>query len=252
MAGMLAGKTILITGAASGIGRATSLICAREGAAVIVVDLNRGGGEETVAQIVREAGKAAFVRADMASGADIDAAVAFAVERHGRLDGAFNNAALPEPFTPMLDADDDMFDRIMTVNVKGVWHCMRAEIRQMKAQGSGAIVNTASVAGLRGANRMPIYSASKHAVVGLTKSAALEFARAGLRINAVCPGVIDTPMLQGVVAGNERAEANYRAQQPIRRFGQPQEIGEAVAWLLSDAASRVTGIAMPVDGGMMS
>lgn len=251
MTGMLAGKTILITGAASGIGRAASLVCAREGAAIVVVDIDRDGGEATVEQVRHEGGSAAFTRADMASPAEIEAAVAFAVKRHGRLDGAFNNAALPEPFTPLLDGTDDTFDRIMAVNVKGVWRCMRAEARQMMAQGAGAIVNTASVAGLRGANRMAIYSASKHAVVGLTKSAALEFARAGLRVNAVCPGVIDTPMLRGVVAGNERAEANYRAQQPNRRFGQPQEIGEAVAWLLSDAASLVTGVAMPVDGGMM-
>jgi NAD(P)-dependent dehydrogenase (short-subunit alcohol dehydrogenase family) len=224
---------------------------AREGARVLVVDIDQAGGEATVGMIVQTGAEAAFQAADVADKAQVDAAVATAVARFGRLDAAFNNAAAPEPLEGLLDADDAMFDRIMSINVRGVWLCMRAQVRQFQAQGEpGAIVNTASAAGLMGTARMAIYGASKHAVIGLTKSAALEFAKAGHRINAVCPGVIETPMFQGIVEGNDRAREGFARSQPNRRFGQPEEIAEAAAWLLSDAASLVNGLAMSVDGGL--
>jgi NAD(P)-dependent dehydrogenase (short-subunit alcohol dehydrogenase family) len=251
MGDTLAGKAIMITGAASGIGRATAAICAREGAKVLVCDVNAAGGEETVQQIRDAGGTADFAHVDVTDAEQVDAAVARAVARYGRLDGGFNNAALPEPLTSLVDGTEETFARIMDVNVRGVWLCMRAQTRQMRAQGGpGSIVNTASAAGLRAVNKMAIYAASKHAVIGLTRSAALEFARTGPRVNAVCPGAIDTPMLESVVSVSERVRQGFLGSQPNRRFGLPSEIGEAVAWLLSDAASFVTAHAMSVDGGM--
>jgi NAD(P)-dependent dehydrogenase (short-subunit alcohol dehydrogenase family) len=251
MSGLLAGKVVMVTGAASGIGRASSAIFAREGARVVVCDVNRDGGEETVERVRAAGGEAAFIATDVSDESQVDAAVAFAVSTFGRLDGGFNNAALPEPLTGFLDATEAMYDNVMRVNVKGVWLCMRAQIRQMQSQGpGGAIVNTASAAGLRAVTKMAIYAASKHAVVGMTRSAALEFARSGLRVNAVCPGAIETPMLDSIVNVSNRVREAFLDSQPNKRFGQPSEIGEAVAWLLSDAASFVTAHTMSVDGGM--
>ena len=251
MAGSLAGKVIVITGAASGIGRATALICAREGAKVVVADRDRAGGEQTVGMVRDGGGQGSFVAVDVSNEDQVNAMVAHAVQTYGRLDGAFNNAAIGEAITGLLDETNAMYDSMMDVNVRGVWLCLRAQIRQMQAQGGGgAIVNTSSAVGIQGTTKMAIYGATKHAVIGLTKAAALEFARTGLRVNAVCPGVIETPMLHGVIGQSERLQQGFMASQPNRRFGQPEEIGEAVAWLLSDAASLVTGIAMSVDGGL--
>ena len=251
MAGSLAGKVIVITGAASGIGRATALICAREGAKVVVADRDRAGGEQTVGMVRDGGGQGSFVAVDVSNEDQVNAMVAHAVQTYGRLDGAFNNAAIGEAITGLLDETNAMYDSMMDVNVRGVWLCLRAQIRQMQAQGGGgAIVSTSSAAGIQGTTKMAIYGATKHAVIGLTKAAALEFARTGLRVNAVCPGVIETPMLHGVIGQSERLQQGFMASQPNRRFGQPEEIGEAVAWLLSDAASLVTGIAMSVDGGL--
>ena len=251
MTGLLAGKCVMVTGAGSGIGRAAARIMAREGARLLLADIDLASAEET-ADLVRGAGgEAVAVVCDVAREAEVDAAVASAVRSYGRLDGAFNNAGFPEKPVGILGSTEGTFDRVLTVNVKGVWFCLRAQIRQMQRQGgTGAIVNTASTAGLRGAVMMPAYSAAKHAVIGMTKSVALELARTGLRVNAVCPGVVDTPMAQGVMEGDERVRRGFLAAQPGGRFGEPREIGEAAAWLLSDAASFVTGIAMPVDGGM--
>ena len=250
MSARLTGKVVMATGAASGIGRAACRIFAREGATVLVTDLDAAGGAETVDLIRQAGGTADFILVDVADRSQVEAAVDHAVACYGRLDGAFNNAAVPEHFTSLLEASEESFDRIMAVNVRGVWHCLRAQARQMRRQGGGgAIVNTASTAGLRGTALMAIYSASKHAVIGLTKSAALEFARTGPRVNAVCPGVVETPMMQSVAA-DDRARRAFLASQPNGRFGTPEEIGEAAAWLLSDAAAFVTGVAMPVDGGM--
>ena len=247
---LLTDRVVMATGAASGIGRAACLIFAREGASVLVTDIDAVGGAETV-DLIRDAGGVGeFIALDVADGAQIEAAVDYAVSVFGRFDGAFNNAAAPERFTSLLDGTEETFDRLIAINVKAVWRCMRAQARQMRLQGGGgSIVNTASTAGLRGAGLMPIYSATKHAVIGLSKSAAMEFAKTGPRVNALCPGVVDTPMMQGV-ASDERARSAFLAAQPNGRFGRPEEIGEAAAWLLSDAASFVTGVAMPVDGGM--
>lgn len=251
MAGLLNGKSALITGAASGIGRATALIFAREGARVIVADMADEGGQQTVRAIRETGGEAHFVRCDVSNARDVDALVAAAVKAHGRLDCAFNNAGIAGTQRKTADYDEDEFDKIVAVDLKGVWLCMRAEIRQFLAQkSSGAIVNTASAAGLVASHSMPAYTAAKHGVVGLTKCAALEYARSGIRINDVCPGVVDTPLVEGMVAGKPKLAARLDEVEPIGRKARPGEIGEAVAWLCSDAASFVTGCSMSVDGGL--
>lgn len=253
MGGSLKGKVIMVTGAGSGIGRAASLILAREGASVLVADLDPAGGAQTVGLVAEAGGAAAFVQTDVSEEAQVEAAVAQAVALYGRLDGAFNNAAVPEHVGGLFGSDNARVERILSVNIKGVLLCLRAQIRQMQTQGGGgSIVNTSSGAGLRGMAAMPIYAASKHAVVGLTKSVALEFAASGIRVNAICPGVVDTPMIDGVIAGSDKLRRGFTASQPNGRMAQPREIAEAAAWLLSDAASFVTGAALPVDGGLVA
>jgi NAD(P)-dependent dehydrogenase (short-subunit alcohol dehydrogenase family) len=245
-----AGKCVLVTGAASGIGRATALAFGRAEAAVVVADVAVDAGEATAAAIVAAGGTAKFVRCDVTHAADVEAAVATAVARYGRLDCAFNNAGIEEEHKRLADSDEAMFDRMMAVNVKGVWLCMKHELRQMKAQGGGAIVNTASVAGLVGAPMHAIYAGTKHAVVGLTRSAAAEYGKSGIRVNAVCPAVIRTPMLERAVERDPRREDALVKIHPIGRIGEVDEVAAAVLWLCSDAASFVTGHALAVDGGM--
>ena len=242
-------KITLVTGAGSGIGRATSLVLAREGATVVVADIDADGGEQTLSAIKDMGGEGMFVHADVSRAADVEAMVDAAVNAYGRLDCAYNNAGIEGYYGGRLhEYPEDTFDRLMDINVKGVWLCLKYEIPQMLKQGSGAIVNTASVAGLVGSRRLSVYSASKHAVIGLTKSAALEYASDGIRVNAVCPGIIDTPMMDRLVEGRDGYAAAIPTRQPIGRKGTPDEIAEAVAWLCSDAASLVTGLAMAVDG----
>ena len=249
----LSSKVIMVTGAASGIGRAAASIFATKGACVLVADRDVAGGEETAAIIERAGGNARFARLDVTDAAQVQDAVDTAVRQFGRLDGAFNNAGLSGQNASFLDLDNTAFSALMDVNVKGVWLCMGAQLRQMRAQGGGgSIVNTASAGGLRGMAKQAVYAASKHAVIGLTKSAALEFARAGPRVNAICPGVVETPMTRSIIGGDERLERAFLGWQPSGRFGLPEEIGLAAAWLLSDEASFVTGIAMSVDGGVMA
>lgn len=252
MSKMLEGKVIMITGAGSGIGRATSLILARAGAKLLIVDLDQASGKETERLVEAAGGEGAFVSADVSNEAEVDAAVAWGVAHYGRLDGAFNNAAVPENIGGLFGSDLAHVERILAVNIKGMLLCLRAQIRQMHKQGAGSIVNTSSGAGLRGVPTMPVYAASKHAVVGLTKSVALEFAASGIRVNAICPGVVDTPMIDVVIGGSDKLRRGFTASQPNGRMAQPCEIGEAAAWLLSDAASFVTGAAMPVDGGLVA
>lgn len=246
------GKVALVTGGSSGIGRATALAFAREGARVVVADLQYEGGEETVRLILDGGGEAVFVHADVADAAEVDAMVRGAVEAFERLDYAFNNAGIEGSTAPTAECTEENWDRVIGVNLKGTWLCMRAEIREMLRRGGGAIVNCSSVAGLVGFPGIPAYTASKHGILGLTRTAALEYAQQGIRVNAVCPGVIRTAMVERFTHQDPQTEAQLVASEPVGRMGTPEEIAAAVLWLCSDAASFVTGHAMAVDGGFVS
>ena len=251
MALLMEGKAGLVTGAAGGIGRATALVFAREGAAVAVNDLEqrRADGDETVRLIEEQGGRARFVAGDVSRATDSQALVVATVEAFGRLDFAHNNAGieLQATITAMEEAD---FDRVLAVNLKGVWLGMKYQLLQMLEQGGGgAIVNTSSLAGLVSAPALGAYVASKHGVAGLTKTAAVEHAEHGIRVNAVCPAAIRTAMLSALPP--ERQE-ELASRQAIRRLGEPGEVAEAVVWLCSDRASFVTGIAMPIDAGSLA
>jgi NAD(P)-dependent dehydrogenase (short-subunit alcohol dehydrogenase family) len=250
MAGLVTGKVALVTGGGSGIGRATSLAFAREGAKVVVADLIVEGGEETVGLIKQAGGDAIFVQTDTSKPAAVEALINKAVAAYGRLDCAHNNAGIEGPGATTVDYPFDMWDRVIAINLTGVWLCMKYEIPQMLKTGDGAIVNTASTAGLVGYPRGSAYVASKHGVVGLTKTAALEYAKSGIRVNAVCPGAIDTPMMGRITDHRPQRAARMAAAEPVGRMGQPREIAEAVVWLCSDSASFVTGHALAADGGM--
>lgn len=243
-------KTILITGAASGIGRGAALAFGRCGANVVVSDIAEDAGRATTAQIEAAGGRAIFVRTDVAVAGDVEALVATAVTAFGRIDCAFNNAGVEEEHLRLADSEESVFDRMMAINVKGVWLCMKYELVQMLAQGGGVIVNTASVAGLVGAPRHAIYAASKHAVVGLTKSAAAEYGKKGIRINSICPGVIRTAMLERALERDPGWEATLTGLHPIGRLGEVDDVVNALLWLCSDASSFVTGHQLAVDGAM--
>jgi NAD(P)-dependent dehydrogenase (short-subunit alcohol dehydrogenase family) len=254
MPGRLDGKVALVTGGGSGIGRATALAFAREGARVVLADIMVEAGEATVRMIQETSGEALFCKADVSKAAEVQALVHTAVDTYGRLDCAHNNAGVEGlrgviP-APTADLTEDMWDYILNINLKGVWLCMKYEIPQMLKQGGGAIVNTASVAGLVGFQAIPAYVASKHGVNGLTKTAALEYAKSGIRVNAVCPGVIHTPMVERFFKANPQASETMSALEPVGRLGKPEEIAAAVVWLCSDAASFVTGLPMAVDGAL--
>lgn len=252
MAGLLEGKVGLITGGSTGIGRATAQIFAREGARVAVADLNAEAADETVHLIKDVGGEAIFIKTDVSQAADTEGMVKRVVATYGRLDCAFNNAGIEGDFQPITDYEEAMWDRVIGINLKGIWLSMKAELPQMLSQGGGAIVNTSSVAGLIGMPSASAYSAAKHGVVGLTKTAALEYAKAGIRVNAVCPGGTDTPMLRRAFGKAPGMEEGVASAEPVGRLSQPKEIGEAVLWLCSDAASFVTGHPMAVDGGFVA
>lgn len=252
MGGTLEGKIALVTGAGSGIGRAAALAFARAGATVVVADVVADGGKETVRLIEQAGGECLFVEGDVSNAADVQTIVQTAVDRYGRLDCAFNNAGIEGAQAPTAECTEDNWDRVIKINLKGAWLCMKYEIPVMLAQGGGAIVNAASVAGLVGFPNIPAYNASKGGVIQLTKTAALEYATAGIRVNAVCPGVIRTPMVDRFVGGSPEAEAQFVAMEPVGRMGRPEEIAAAAVWLCSDAASFVTGHAMVVDGGLVA
>jgi len=252
MAGLVQGKIVLVTGGGSGIGRAASLALAKEGAKVAVSDVVVAGGEETVRLIKAVGSEATFIKADVAKAAEVEALIKKVVETYGRLDCAVNNAGIEGAMASTVDCSEENFDRIIAVNLKGVWLCLKHEIPQMLKQGGGAIVNTASVAGLIGFQGLPAYVASKHGVNGLTKTAALEYAKQGIRVNAVCPGVIQTPMLDRLFTGQPGAGETIAAMEPVGRLGKPEEIAAAVVWLCSDASSFVTGLPMAVDGGLIA
>jgi NAD(P)-dependent dehydrogenase (short-subunit alcohol dehydrogenase family) len=257
MAGRVEGKVALVTGGASGIGRATAFAFAREGAKLIIADMQEDGGHQTVHMITEQGGEAIFIQVDVTSASAVEAMISQTVETYGRLDCAHNNAGIAGSGIAgthrALTADypDERWHQVIAVNLTGVWLCMKYELTQMLHQGGGAIVNTASVAGLVGLPYASAYVASKHGVVGLTKTAALEYAQHGIRVNCVCPGYIATPMTALGMQDPER-RARIMASEPIGRVGTPEEIAEAVVWLCSDAASFVTGHAMTVDGGYVA
>jgi NAD(P)-dependent dehydrogenase (short-subunit alcohol dehydrogenase family) len=245
---MLDGKAVLITGAGSGIGRAAAEVFAKHGARLLLVDVNGDTCKET-AELY---GGRPFV-ADVSNEDDVRAMVRAAVDAYGRLDGAFNNAGVDGSFESIADSTRANWDRVMDVNLMGVWLCLRAEIRQLLSDGGGAIVNTSSTAGLVGMGLgLSAYVAAKHGVVGLTKAAALEYATQGIRVNAICPGTVKTGMYHQVVATGVVTEEQIAAMQPIKRPADPREIAEAAAWLLADHASFVTGQALAVDGGLVT
>src|ERR1043166_5758133 len=238
----LEGKVALVTGGGSGIGRATALAFAREGAQVVIGNRNVERGEETVAQIRKTGGTASFKRTDVSVTAETEALVKHAVEEHGGLDLAFNNAGVEGDVAPLIEQTEENYDAVMDVNVKGVWLSMKYEIPRMLERGGGAIVNCSSIGGLIGFPNMAIYMASKHAVIGLTKVAALEYSAKGIRINAVNPGVIDTGMADRLAEGlSLKKEDDLGPLHPIGRIGRVDEVAEAVLWLCSSKSSFVTG-----------
>jgi NAD(P)-dependent dehydrogenase (short-subunit alcohol dehydrogenase family) len=252
MAGILQGKVVLVTGGGSGIGRATSILLAKQGAKVMIADYVPEGAERTVKMIKEAGGEANCIAADVSVTRQVEMMVDKTVETYGRLDCAFNNAGIEGKMVDTADYPEDVFDRIIAINLKGVWLCMKYEIPQMLKNGGGAIVNTASAAGLVGVAQLSAYNASKHGVVGLTKTAALEFAQKNIRVNCVCPGLINTPMVARMVDSRGMNEQELLAAEPVGRMGRPEEIGEGVVWLLSDAASFVTGHSMSIDGGFVA
>lgn len=250
-------KIALVTGGSSGIGRATALAFSREGAKLVIADMNIEGGEETVNLIKEAGGDAIFVKTDIAKGIEVEAMVNKTVATYGQLDCAFNNAGVPPPpeMTRTADCSEDDWDRVIAINLKGIFLCMKHELRQMLKQVGGTIVNTSSAFGLVGGGNRDMgispYIASKHGVVGQTKATALEYAQENIRVNAICPGWIDTPMIEGNL-GDPDLKEQIIATVPTGRLGKPEEIAEAVMWLCSDAASFVTGHTMSVDGGYIA
>jgi NAD(P)-dependent dehydrogenase (short-subunit alcohol dehydrogenase family) len=244
------GKVALVTGAASGMGLATAHAFAEAGAAVVLADVKEDAVKAAAHTLVAAGHKTLAVCCDVSDDAQVSAMVERTVAAFGRLDAAFNNAGVMARIAPVTESTRDDWDRVIGINLRGVWACMKHELRQMERQGSGAIVNNASVGALTGNPGIAAYIASKHGVVGLTRTAALEVVRRGIRVNAVNPGLIDTPIARDVVAGDERAYAELEKHVPIGRAGHPKEIASAVLWLCSPGASYVVGQALTVDGGM--
>lgn len=242
----------LVTGAGSGIGRASALRFAADGARVVVVDIVVEYGQQTVEQIQSAGGEAIFLRADVSRAADVQHVVEQTAATYGRLDFAHNNAGIAGEVAFTAECSEENWDRTLAIDLKGVWLCMKYEIQLMLRQGKGAIVNTSSVAGLVGQPGAAAYCAAKHGIIGLTRAAALEYARSNIRVNAICPGMVPTALVERLAANEPEMVAAVVASIPMGRSARPEEIAEAVVWLCSDAASYVSGIAMPVDGAAVA
>jgi len=252
MSGQFDGRVALVTGGSSGIGRATSLAFAREGARVVFGDIDVAGAEETMKMIKGAGGEAVFVKADVSKAMDVKAIVDKAIQTYDRLDYAHNNAGIDGEFATIVANTEENFDHVIGVNLKSVWLGMKYEIPEMRKRGGGAIVNTSSVAGLVAYRTMGPYVASKHGVIGLTKTAALEYSNFGIRVNAVCPGAIRTPMIDAFINNDSETEANMSALQPIGRMGRAEEVANLVLWLCSDSSSFITGASIAIDGGIVA
>jgi NAD(P)-dependent dehydrogenase (short-subunit alcohol dehydrogenase family) len=242
-------KVAIVTGATSGTGRAAAIAYAREGAKVVVAARRATEGEETVRLLQAQGGEGIFVKTDVSKAVQVKELVERTLEKFGRLDIAFNNAGIEQVPLPYLEQEEKTFDQVVDINTKGVWLCMKYEIPAMLKTGGGSIVNTASVFGVIGVPGDEIYIASKHAVIGLTKSAAVEFGKQGIRVNAILPGVVDSDMFQRFSGGNPEILAQWTAKHPIGRIGKPEDMAEAAIWLSSSKASFVTGHSLMVDGG---
>jgi NAD(P)-dependent dehydrogenase (short-subunit alcohol dehydrogenase family) len=242
-------KTALITGASSGIGRATALAFAEKGSKVVVSDIDETGGQETVDLIEKMGGKAIFIKANVASKEDIQNLVNQTVAKFKTLDFAINNAGIGGPYAPTAAYEDRAYDKVIAVNQTGVFYCMREELKVMQNQKSGSIVNVSSMAGKRALPNTIAYVASKHAVLGMTKTAALEYARYGIRINAVCPVFTHSKLFDGMVEANPKMIEALKKTIPMRRFGEPEDIANAIIWLCDGGSSFVTGLSLPIDGG---
>lgn len=245
----LSEKVSLVTGAGSGIGRATAILFANHGAKVVVSDISVKGGEETVKQIIDAGGEAVFIKTDVSQASDVENLINKTVATFGRLDFAHNNAGIEGVMSNVVDCTEENWDRTIATNLKSVWLCMKYEIPAMLKQGGGAIVNTSSIAGLVGFQGLPAYSASKFGIIGLTKVAALEYAKANIRVNAICPGIIDTSMVDRLVEAQPEMKEGLTAATPVGRMGKPEEIAAMVMTLCSSESSFVTGHAMVADGG---
>jgi NAD(P)-dependent dehydrogenase (short-subunit alcohol dehydrogenase family) len=243
-------KVALVTGGSFGIGRATALAFARKGAKVVLADWIEN--QETMDMIENLGGIAIFVKCDVSKSDDVEALIKKTIDTFGQLDFAYNNAGIEGASATTQDCSEENWDKTIGINLKGIWLCMKYEIPIMLQKGKGVIVNCASVAGLVGFQGLPAYVASKHGVIGLTKTAALEYAKLGIRVNVVCPGVIQTPMIDRLTGKKKESIEQFKELEPIGRFGEPEEIANAVIWLCSDEASFVTGIEIPVDGGFVA
>ena len=250
--GVFSGKVALVTGASSGIGKATARLFANAGAKVVLSDIQSELGEQQAAEIRGMGGSAVFVRCDVSKASDVETLIMKSIDHFGKIDCAFNNAGIEGIPALTADCSEENWDKTIATNLKGVWLCMKYEIREMLKRGGGAIVNTSSVAGLVGFATIPAYTASKHGIIGLTQSAALEYAKNSIRVNVVCPGVIATAMIDRFTHGDEKSAGQLAAGEPVGRMGKPEEVGKAVLWLCSGDASFVTGTTLAVDGGWVA
>lgn len=243
-------QIVLVTGAGSGMGKATALMAGERGAKVVVSDISEEAAQSVVEDIKAKGGQATAIKCDVSKDAEVKAMIDRTVAVYGRLDAAFNNAGIMMPVTYIDEVSEELYDRVVNINLKGVWLCMKYEIQQMKKQGSGAIVNNSSIGGLVGGVGLSAYHAAKHGVLGLTKSAAVEYSSQGIQINAVCPGTIETPMVDDMIKSGQFSEDAFKNGAPIKRLGKVDEIAETVLWLFSPAASYIVGQAISVDGGL--